>query len=219
VERELVLRLCKCVAHELLGHHHDVRDLVVRHHDVRAVRELELRRITCAVRERGLHLYMNVMHELVPRPYRYVEHELALHRHDGNDLVVRHHDVRAGRELVLRLCTCVERELDDHLRSDHGFRLAFRHPCAVVCRKDSKRHYFASCHELQRAGIQRDCVHLGREVHEVREIQPLPPWNLAWHASWQQLFLLQHGEPIRLLAWIRYLGRGLVLTFGRAAFS
>jgi hypothetical protein len=111
------------------------------------------------------------------------------------------------------------REQDDHLRSDHEFRLAFRHPCAVVYRKDSKRRYCAWRHELRRAGIQRDYEHPGREVHEVREIQPLPPWNLAWHASWQQLFLPQHGEPIQLLAWIRYRGRGLVLAFGRAAFS
>jgi len=28
-----------------------------------------------------------------------------------------------------------------------------------------------------------------------------------------------HGGPIQLLVWIRYRGRGLVLTFGRAAFS
>jgi hypothetical protein len=162
---------------------------------------------------------MNVMRELVLRLCKYEAHELLVHHHDGNDLVVRHHDVRAVRELVLRRCTCAVREWDDRLRIDPEFRLAFRHPCAAVCRKDSKRHYCAWLHELRRAGIQRDCVHLGREVHEAREIQPLPPWNLAWHASWQQLFLLQHGEPIQLLAWIRYRERGLVLAFGRAAFS
>jgi hypothetical protein len=162
---------------------------------------------------------MNVMRELVLRLYRYVEHELALHSHDGNDLVAHRHDVRAGREPEHHLYMNAVRERDDHLHSDRGFRLAFRHPCAVVYRKDSKRHCCALRHELRRVGIQRDCVHLGRGVHEVHEIQPLPPWNLAWHASWQQLFLRQHGEPIRLLAWIRYRGRGLVLAFGRAAFS
>jgi hypothetical protein len=208
-----------CEARELLGHHHDGNDLVVHRHGVRAARELVLRRCTCAGREQGLHLYMNVMRELVLRLYRYVEHELALHRHDGNDLVVRHHDVRAGRELEHHLYMNAVRERDDRLRSGRGVRLAFRHPCAVVYRKDSKRRYCALRHGLRRGGIQRDCVHLGREVHEVREIQPSPPWNLAWHASWQQLFLRQHGEPIRLLAWFRYRGRGLVLAFGRAAFS
>jgi hypothetical protein len=139
--------------------------------------------------------------------------------HDGNDLVAHRHDVREERELEHHLYMNAVRERDDHLHSDRGFRLAFRHPCAVVYRKDSKRHCCALRLELRRGGIQRDCVHRGREVHEVREIQPLPPWNLAWHASWQQLFLRQHGEPIRLLAWIRYRGRGLVLAFGRAAFS
>jgi hypothetical protein len=231
VVRELALRLCKYVAHVLLVHHRDGNDLVVRHHDVRAGRELELRRCTgavrelvlrrctCAVREPGLRLYMNVMREPALRLCKYVAHVLLVHHHDENDLVVRHHDVREERGLELRRCTCEVRERDDRLRSDRGFRLAFRHPCAVVYLKDSKRHYSAWLHELRRAGIQRGCVHLGREAHEVREIQPLPPWNLAWHASWQQLFLRQHGEPIQLLAWIRYRGRGLVLAFGRAAFS
>jgi len=43
-------------AHELLVHHRDGNDLVVRRHDVRGGRELEIRRCTCAVREPGLHL-------------------------------------------------------------------------------------------------------------------------------------------------------------------
>jgi hypothetical protein len=146
---------------------YEAHELLVRHHDVRAGRE------------QGLHLYMNVMHELVPRLYRYVEHELALHRHDGNDLVVHRHDVRAARELVHHLYMNAVRERDDHLHSDRGFRLAFRHPCAVVSRKDSKRHYYALRQGLQRAEIRRDYAHLDREAHEVREIQPLPPWILA----------------------------------------
>ena len=134
---------------------------------------------------------------------KYVAHVLLVHHRDGNDLVVPRHDVRAGRELELRRCTCEERERDDRLRIYRGFRLAFRHPCAVVYLKDSKHHYSAWLHELRRVGIQRDCVHLGRGVHEVHEIQPLPPWNLAWHASWQQLFLRQRGGLIQLLAWIQ----------------
>jgi hypothetical protein len=191
--RELELRLCKYVAHELLVHHHDVR----------AGREPVLRRCTCAGSELGLHLYMNVMHGLVLRLCKYEVHELLVHHRGGNDLVVHRHDVCAGRELELRRCTCAVRERDDRLRIYRGFRLAFRHPCAVVSRKDSKRHYSVWRHELRRAGIQRGYAHLGREVHEVREIQPLPPWNLAWHASWQQLFLRQRGGLIQLLAWIQ----------------
>jgi hypothetical protein len=149
----------------------------------------------------------------------YEAHELLVHHRDGNDLVAHRNDVREGRELEHHLYMNAVRERDDRLRIDPEFRLAFRHPCAVACRKDSIHRYCAWLHELRRAGIQRDYAHLGRGVHEVREIQPLPPWNLAWHASWQQLFLPQHGEPIRLLAWFRYRGRGLVLAFGRAAFS
>jgi hypothetical protein len=89
----------------------------------------------------------------------------------------------------------------------------------VVYRKDSKHHYCALLRVLQRAVIQRGCEHLDRVVREVRGIRLLPPWILALRASWQRLFLLQRGEAIRLLAWIRYRGRGLVLAFGRAAFS
>jgi hypothetical protein len=179
VMHELVLHLYMYEAHALLVHHRDGNDLVAHRHDVRAARGLELHRCTCAVREQGLHLYMNVMHELVLRLYMYEAHELLVHHRDGNDLVAHRHDVRAARGLELHRCTCAVRELDDHLRSDHEFRLAFRHPCAVVSRKDSKRHYYALRHGLQRAEIRRDYAHLDREVHEGREIRPLPPWNLA----------------------------------------
>jgi hypothetical protein len=113
----------------------------------------------------------------------------------------------------------VERELDGRLHSDREFRLAFRHPCAVVFRKDSIHHYCAWLRELRRAVIQRGYGHPGRVVREAREIRPLPPWYLALHASLQQLFLPQHGEPIQLLAWIQFRGSGPVRAFGRAAFS
>jgi hypothetical protein len=206
-------------AHELLVHHRDGNDLVAHRHDVHAGRELEIRRCTCAVREPGLHLYMNVMRELVLRLCKYVAHELLVHHRGGNDLVARHHDGNEERELEHHLYMNAVRERDDRLRIYRGFRLAFRHPCAVVSRKDSKRHYCAWRHELQRAGIQRGYAHLGREVHEAREIQPLPPWNLAWHASWRPFVLPQHDEVNRLLAWIQYHGRDLVRAFGRAAFS
>jgi hypothetical protein len=73
--RELVLRLCKYVAHVLLVHHRDGNDLVVPRHDVRAGRELELRRCTCAGHEPGLHLYMNVMREFELRLCKYEAHE------------------------------------------------------------------------------------------------------------------------------------------------
>jgi hypothetical protein len=111
------------------------------------------------------------------------------------------------------------RELEVHLHNGHVIHLVFRHPCVVVYPKDSKHRYCAWRHELQPVEILLCCGHLGRVVHEVHGIRLLPPWILALRASWQQLFLLQHGEAIRLLAWIRYRGRGLVLAFGRAAFS
>jgi hypothetical protein len=99
---------------------------------------------------------------------------------------VHHHDERVVRELVLRRCTCAVRELDVHLHNDHVIHLAFRHPCAVVFQKDSKHHYCALRHVLRRAVIQRGYEHLGREVRVVHGIRLLPPWNLPWHASWQQ---------------------------------
>jgi hypothetical protein len=161
--RELVLRLYMYVAHESAAHHHDGRVVhVLAHH-----------RCTCAERELEPRLYMNA------------ERELAHHR-DVHDLLVRHHDGHVGRELVRHRCTCAERELGGHLHCDHEFHLAFRHLCAVVFRKDSKHHYCAWRHELRRAVIRRGYEHLDRVVHEVHEIRPLPPWNLAWHASWQQ---------------------------------
>jgi hypothetical protein len=161
------------------------------------------------VRELALHLYMYVAHESVLHHHdelavrelvtRHFGSDMALRRLYGNDLLVRHRDGRAGRESVLshhdgrvvralvrHRCTFAVRELDGRLHYDHEFRLAFRHPCAVVFRKDSKHHYCAWRHELRRAVIRRGYEHLDRVVHEVHEIRPLPPWNLAWHASWQQ---------------------------------
>jgi hypothetical protein len=146
-----------------------------------------------------------VVRALKLRRCTYVVRELVLHP-DVHDLLARHRDVRVVRALELRRCTYAVRELDGRLHCDHGFHLVFRHPCAVVFRKDSIRHYCAWLHELRRAVIRRGCGHRDREVHgvhEVREIQPLPPWNLAWHASWQQLFLRQRGGLIQLLAWIQ----------------
>jgi hypothetical protein len=146
-------------------------DLVVHRRGGHEVRGRELHRCTCEVRGLVLHLGRNVVSELV-------------HHHDGHDLVVHRrggHEVR-GREL--HRCTCEVRGLDDRLRNDRGFRLAFRRLCAVACQKDSKHHCCALRLVLRRAGIQRDYEHLGRAVHVVREIRPLPPWYLAWRASW-----------------------------------
>jgi hypothetical protein len=123
------------------------------------------------VRELALRLCKNVVRVLV-------------HHHDGHDLVVRRRGGHEVRVRELHRCTCEVRGLDDRLRIDRGFRLAFRHLCAVACRKDSKHHCCALRLVLRRAGIQRDYVHLGRAVHVVREIRPLPPWYLAWRASW-----------------------------------
>jgi len=95
-----------------------------------------------------------------------------------DDLMVHRHDGRVVRESVLRRCTYVVRELDGHLyngREQREFQLAFRHPYVVVCPKDSKHHYCAWRHELQRVEIRRDYEHLGREVREVHGIRLLPP--------------------------------------------
>jgi hypothetical protein len=135
----------------------------------------------------ALHLYMCAVHESVLR--RGVS-DLLVHHHDGH--VVRALVLRrctyAVRELVLHLygndllarhrCTYAVRELDDLLHNDRGnlwFRLAFRHPCAVVFRKDSKRHYCALLRVLRRAVIQRGCEHLDRVVRVVHGIRLLPP--------------------------------------------
>jgi hypothetical protein len=108
------------------------------------------------VRVLELHLYMNVVDDLL------------VHRHDG----------RAVRELVRHRCTYVVHELDGRIqngREQREFRLAFRHPYVVVCPKDSKHHYYAWRHELQRVEIRHDYEHLGREVREAHGIWLLPP--------------------------------------------
>jgi hypothetical protein len=151
VVHELEHRLCTYVVRELV-HHHDV--LAVgdcrNHHDGRVVHELEHRRCTYEVRELALRLY-------------------------GNDLLVHHHDGRVVHELEHRRCTCAVRVLDDLLHNGHVIRLAFRHPCAVVYRKDSKHHCCALRHVLQRAVILLCCGHLDRVVREVHGIRLLPP--------------------------------------------
>ena len=152
VVREPVLRRCTYVVREP-EHHRDVSDLALRHRGERAVRELELRRCT------------------------YEVHELALHR-DGSGLALHHHGVHAEHGLGLHLYMYVVRGLDDHLRNDcvlREFRLVFRHPCVVVCPKDSKHHYCAWRLVLRRAVIQRGCEHLDRVVREVHGIRLLPP--------------------------------------------
>jgi hypothetical protein len=202
-----------------------VDDLLVHRHDERVVREREHHRCTYAVRESVLRRCTYAVHVLVlrhrgERVVRVLEFHLYMNAVD--DLLVHRHDERVVRESVLHRCTYAMRELDDRLRNDcvlREFRLAFRHPYVVACPKGSKHRYCAWRHELQRVEILPCYVHLGRVVREVHGIRLLPPWILALRASWQQLFLLQHGEAIRLLAWIRYRGRGLVLAFGRAAFS
>jgi hypothetical protein len=104
--------------------------------------------------------------------------ELHLYMNVVGDLLVRHRGERVVHESVLHRCTYEVRELDDRLRNGcvlREFRLAFRHPCVVVCLKDSKHHCCAWRHELQRVEIQLCCGRLGRVVREVRGIQPLPP--------------------------------------------
>jgi hypothetical protein len=161
VVRVLVLRRCTCEVRELVHHRDELvvrepvtrhfgSDMTLRHHDGRDL---------------VLHLYMCVVRESVLR-------------RGVSDLLVHHHDVCVVRELVLRRCTCAVRELDVLLHNDRGnlwFRLAFRHPCAVVFRKDSKRHYCALLRVLRRAVIQRGCEHLDRVVRVVHGIRLLPP--------------------------------------------
>jgi hypothetical protein len=155
VERALVLHLYMYVAHES----------VVRHHDGHVVRVLVHRRCTCAERESELsHHGEHAVGELEPRLYMNAGREL-----------VRHRCTCVVRVLAHRRCTCAERELGGLLHCDREFHLAFRHPCAVVFRKDSKRHYCALLRVLRRAVIQRGYGHLGREVHEESEIRLLPP--------------------------------------------
>jgi hypothetical protein len=197
-------------------------DLLVHRHDERVVRESVLRRCTYAVRELEHHRDVSdlALRHRGERAERVLELRLCMNVVD--DLLVHHHDGRVVRESVHRRCTYAVRVQGDRLRNDcvlREFRLVFRHPCVVVCPKDSKHRYCAWRHELQRVEILLCYVHLDRVVREVHGIRLLPPWILALRASWQQLFLLQRGEAIRLLAWIRYRGRGLVLAFGRAAFS
>jgi hypothetical protein len=120
------------------------------------VRESVHHRCTYAVRVLEIHLYMNVV----------------------GDLLARHRGGRVVRESVHHRCTYAVRELDDRLRNGcvlREFRLAFRHPCVVVCPKDSTRHYCAWRHELRHAVILLCCVHLDRVVREARGIRPLPP--------------------------------------------
>jgi hypothetical protein len=155
-----------------------VRDLLVHHHDGRVVRESVLRRCTYAGRELERHRDVSDL-VLRHRDERAV-HVLALHLYMNvvDDLLVHRHDVRAGRESVLRRCTYAVRELGDRLRIGcvlREFRLAFRHPCVVVCPKDSKHRYCALRHELQRVEILLCCVRPGRVVHEERGIRLLPP--------------------------------------------
>ena len=143
VVHESVLRRCTCVVREP-EHHRDVSDLALRHRGEREVRVLEL------------HLYMNVV----------------------DDLLVRHHDGRVVHVSVIRRCTYAGRELGDRLRNDcvlRGFRLVFRHPCVVVCPKDSKHRYCAWRHELQRVEILLCYVHLDRVVRVAHGIRLLPP--------------------------------------------
>jgi hypothetical protein len=213
--RELVLRLYKNVAD----------DWLVRRHVERVVRESVLRRCTYAVRESVLRRCICEVNDLaLHHRGELLERELVLHLYKNvvDDLLVRRHDGHVVHESVLRRCISAVRALGDRLHNGcvlREFRLAFRHPYVVVCPKDSRHHCCAWRHELQHVEILLCYVHLDRVVREVHGIRLLPPWILALRASWQQLFLLQRGEAIRLLAWIRYRGRGLVLAFGRAAFS
>jgi hypothetical protein len=134
--------------------------VLVPHRDVLAVRELVTRHFGSDMalrhhdeRDLVLHLYMCV----------------------GRESVLSHHDGRVGHALVFHRCTCAVRELDAHLHNGHVIRLAFRHPCAVVYRKDSKHHCCALRHVLQRAVILLCCGHLDRVVRVVRGIRLLPP--------------------------------------------
>jgi hypothetical protein len=207
---ELVLR------HDMLEAHVQV----LHHHDGHVVREPERRRCIYEAHVQVPHHHDG--HVVGVHQNRHDEHDLVLRHHDEHDLVLHHRVERVVRELVLRRCTCVVRELDDLLRIDHGIRvclMAFRHPYVVVCQKGSKHHYCACCHGLRRVVILLYYEHLGREVRAGHGIQPLPPWTLAWHASWRPFVLPQHDEVNPLLAWIQYRGRDLARAFGRAAFS
>ena len=169
---ELELRLCTCVVRELVRHR-GVRVLVLRRRGVFVVRELVRHRCIYAAHELAQHR-LGVLVEDVNQNHRGVR-VLEVRRRGG--LVVR--------VLVRRRYICAVRELDDLPRIDHGIHaclLVFRHPCVVVCRKDSTHHCCAWRRVLRRVAIQLYCEHLGRVVRVVLEIQPLPPWTLALHA-------------------------------------
>jgi hypothetical protein len=158
VVHELEHRRCTCGV-RVLVHHRDV--LAVggyrNHHDGRDL---------------ALHLYMYVGHESeLSHHDGHVVRELVLRLY-GNGLLVHHHDVRVVRVRVLRRCTCGVRVLDVHLHNGHVIRLAFRHPFAVVYRKDSKHHCCVLRHVLRRAVIRRDYGHLDRVVRGIRLLSP-----------------------------------------------
>ena len=152
-----------------------VDDLLVRHHDGRVVHVSALRRCTYVVREPEHHRDVSDL-ALRHRGERVVRVlELHLYMNVVDDLLVRHHDGHVVHVSVLRRCTCAVRELDVHLHNGHVIHLVFRHPYAVVYRKDSKHHYCALRLVLRRAVIQRGCEHLDRVVREVHGIRLLPP--------------------------------------------
>jgi hypothetical protein len=123
-------------------------------------------------------------------PMFYVAPELKA-RHRDFELVAGNLNKYVVRALVLRLRNervwldvppmfCVARELARaHLHSDRecrGHQMVFPHPCAVVCRKDSRHLYRERYFLLQRAVILLYCGLLG---HAVREIRLWLPWTLA----------------------------------------
>jgi hypothetical protein len=142
---ELELRRCTCAARELV-HHRDelvVREPVTRHFGSdmtlrhRDGLDLALHLCRCVVRESVLsHHGEHVVHAMVLRRCTCAARVLVLRLY-GNDLLVHHRDGLVARALVLRRCICEVRELDVHLHNGHVIHLAFRHPCAVVFRKDS----------------------------------------------------------------------------------
>ena len=80
---------------------------------------------------------------------------------------------------TLGAASAVRELVDAHLHSDRecrGHQMAFPHPCAVVCRKDSRHLYRERCFLLQRAVILLYCGLPGRAGRGIRLWRP---WTLA----------------------------------------
>jgi hypothetical protein len=117
---KLLRALCEVREPELHLYMNVVDDLLVRHHDGHVVHVSVLRRCTYAVRVSALHRDVSDL-ALRHRGERVVRVlELHLYMNVVDDLLVRHHDGHVVHVSVLRRCTYAVRELDVHLHNDRG---------------------------------------------------------------------------------------------------